>query len=111
GPATDTRKDGDILVPVRAAIRDRLADDAGAGLELPFELAAMRVHRLEPAVHGSVENEIACRNQGAAPDGQILLDLPGRLALHRIPRGQLAAVAARPGFHHHVRPDIRRAGD
>src|SRR3954451_8148 len=38
-PAADAREDGDILVPVRAAIRRGLADDPGGGLELPQHLA------------------------------------------------------------------------
>jgi YVTN family beta-propeller protein len=35
GPAADSRQDRDVLLAVRAAVGDRLADDARAGLELP----------------------------------------------------------------------------
>src|SRR3982750_3007641 len=47
GPAADAGENGDVLLAVGAAEGDRLADDSGAGLELPQELAALRVERLE----------------------------------------------------------------
>src|SRR5580692_9029945 len=40
-PAAYPRQDGDIFMPVRPTIGHRLADDPGAGLELPFELACL----------------------------------------------------------------------
>ena len=85
-PAADAGQDGDVFVPVRPAIGDRLADDAGAGLELPFQFAAARIDRLEPAVHGSVEDQVAGGGQGAAPERQVFLDLPGGLLLAPDPR-------------------------
>ena len=39
GPAADAGQDRDVLPAVRPAIGDRLADDPGAGLELPQQLA------------------------------------------------------------------------
>src|ERR1700751_5113242 len=42
-PAADPRKDGDIFVAVRTTISDRLADDPGASLELPFQFACLGV--------------------------------------------------------------------
>src|ERR1700733_5969388 len=58
-PAAHPGQDGDILAPVRPTIGHRLADDPGAGLELPFQLACLGVDGFEPAIHGSVENEPA----------------------------------------------------
>src|SRR6266566_1428803 len=55
GPATHARQHGDVLLAVRSSIRDRLTDDSGLGLELPEQLAAFRVDRLEPAVHRAVK--------------------------------------------------------
>src|SRR3954454_11622034 len=37
GPPADAREDRDVFLAVRAAIRNRLADDPGACLELPQE--------------------------------------------------------------------------
>ena len=82
-------------LPSGPAVGDRLADDPGAGLELPQQLAGARVDRLEPAVHRAVEDDVARRRQRAAPDGKLLLDLQTVLAVDRIPGGELAAVAAR----------------
>src|ERR1700756_2267550 len=42
-PAADPRQNGDIFVPVRTSIGDRLTDDPGASLELPFQLAGLGV--------------------------------------------------------------------
>src|ERR1700751_1385780 len=42
-PAADPRQDGDIFVPVRTSIGDRLTDDPGASLELPFQFACLGV--------------------------------------------------------------------
>src|SRR5690606_30266419 len=46
-PPADPGVDCDVLPAVRAEIRHRVADDPGAGLELPQLLPAARVHRLE----------------------------------------------------------------
>src|SRR4051794_10724318 len=45
GPPADAGQDRDVLFPVRALVRRRLADDAGAALELPKLLARLRVDR------------------------------------------------------------------
>ena len=73
-------------LPSGPAIGDRLADDPGAGLELPQQLAGARVDRLEPAVHRAVEDDVAGGRERAAPDREILLDLPARLARRPGPR-------------------------
>src|SRR3984957_15242134 len=98
-------------MPVRPPIGDRLADDAGAGLELPFQLACLGVDGFEPAIHGSVENESAGCGHRAAPQRQILLDGPDRLARYRIPCGELAAIAAGASLADDLRADVWRAGD
>ena len=59
-------------------IRHRLADDAGAGLELPELLARARVDGLEPAVHRAVEHDVAGGDECPAPHGQVFLDLHTR---------------------------------
>src|SRR3984885_13728412 len=56
-PTADPREDGDVFVPVRTTIGDRLADDSGASLEPPFQFTRLGVDGFEPAIHGSVENE------------------------------------------------------
>src|ERR1700742_1279995 len=110
-PAADPREDGDVFVPVRTTIGDRLADDPGASLELPFQFARLGVEGFEPAIHGSVENQSAGRGHRAAPQRQVLLDGPYRLALYRIPSGELAAMAAGAGLGYDLGTDERRAGD
>src|SRR5581483_9596816 len=59
GPSAHAGEYGDVLLAVRAFVRDRLSDDSGTGLELPQLLAAARVDRLEPPVHRSVEGDVA----------------------------------------------------
>src|SRR5580700_5549696 len=51
----------DVLLPVRPTVRHRVADDAGAHLELPERLARARVGRLEPPVERAVEHHVARR--------------------------------------------------
>src|SRR3954470_17537653 len=41
-PSADAGEHGDVLMTVGAAVGDRLADDAGAALELPQLLAGLR---------------------------------------------------------------------
>src|ERR1700754_488395 len=110
-PAADPRQDGDILVPVRTTIGDRLADDPGAGLELPFQFAGPGVDGFEPAIHRSVEHQSAGGGHRAAPQRQVLLDGPDRLARYRIPGGELAAIAAGAGLGDNLGADERRACD
>src|SRR5271154_7416128 len=110
-PTADPRQDGDIFVPVRTTIGDRLADDPGAGFELPFQFAGLGIDGFEPAIHGSVENQSAGGGHRPAPQRQILLDGPDRLALHRIPGGELAAIAAGSGLGDDLGADERRASD
>src|SRR5271156_712378 len=66
-PAAYSRQDSDIFVPVRPAIGHRLADDPGAGLELPFEFACLGVGGFEPAIHGPVKDESARGDHRATP--------------------------------------------
>src|SRR5277367_276883 len=110
-PAAYSRQDGDIFVPVRPAIGHRLADDPGAGLELPFELACLGVDGFEPAIHRPVKDESARGGHSAAPQRQVLLDGPDRLALYRIPCSELAAVAAGAWLAHDLGAYERRALD
>src|SRR5271154_6612151 len=110
-PAAYARQDGDVFVAVRPAIGHRLADDPRSCFELPFELACLGVDGLEPAIHGSVENEPARGGHRAAPQRQVLLDGPDRLALHGIPCGELAAIAARAWLAHDLGADERGASD
>src|SRR5271169_1402508 len=110
-PTADPRQDGDIFVPVRTTIGDRLADDPGASPELPFQFACLGIDGFEPAIHCSVENQSAGGGHRAAPQRQVLLDGPDRLALYRIPGGELAAIAAGASLGDDVGTDERRAGD
>src|SRR6185503_5726028 len=111
-PSADTGVDGDVLLAVRTQIGDRVRHDAGSALELPQLGAGARVDRLEPAVHRAVEHHVAGGREHAAVDRELLfLGAPDFLALHRIPRHQLAVIAARPRVHLHARAEIRRAGD
>src|SRR4051812_36374948 len=59
GPATDSGQYRDILVAVRPAIGDRLADDSRAGLELPKQFAGLGMYRFEPAFHRAVEHDVS----------------------------------------------------
>src|SRR5215207_40391 len=109
-PAADTRVHGDVLLPIRGGVGHRVADDARRGLELPEDLAALRVNGLQPAFHGAVEDEAAGRGERAAVGRQVLLDLPHDLALHRIPGDEPATVAAGAREHPHDRADVRLTG-
>src|SRR3569623_157444 len=86
GPAADARENGDILLSVRAAVGDRLTDEAGACAKLPKHVAVLGVDRLEQAVHGAVEGDIAGGYERAAPDRKVFVNFPGLLARHLIPR-------------------------
>ena len=110
-PATHARKHRHILFPVGTLVGHRLADNPGAGFELPQRLPAARVESLEPAVHRSVEDHIARGHHGAAPRGKFLGHLPYCLRVDGVPRGELAPMAAGAGVHLDVRADIRRARD
>src|SRR6187551_1925978 len=82
-PASNPGIDRDVLLAVGADVGDRIADDAGAGLELPQFGAAPRVHRLEPAVHRAEEDHVAAGGEDAAVDGELrVLDAPDLLRLH-----------------------------
>src|SRR4051812_48383969 len=102
GPAADAGQDRDVLVAVRTAIAHRLADDSAAGVELPFQRAVVRVDRLEPAVHGAVENQVAGSCERAAPQRQIFVAVPHLFARDRVPRDQVAPISARPREHTHI---------
>ena len=85
--------------PSGPAIGDRLADDRRSRLELPQHFAAAGIDRLEPAVHGSVEDHVAGGGDGAAPDRKFLLDRPDRLALHGSQAVNSPRLPAGPGVH------------
>src|SRR6266542_4269748 len=59
GPSAHTGEHRDVLLAVGSAIGHRLPDDSRSGLELPQQRAALRVDRLEPAVHRAVEHDVA----------------------------------------------------
>ena len=69
-PAADAGVDGDILLAVGAGEGDGIADDARGGFELPENFSAVRIDGAEPALHGSVEDEIAAGGKHAAVDGK-----------------------------------------
>src|SRR4051812_8435892 len=60
-PAADARQDRDVLLSVGAAIGDRLANESGAGAELPEDMPVLGIHGLEQPIHGAVERDVACR--------------------------------------------------
>src|SRR6266566_7413192 len=74
--AADPGVDGDVLLAVRAAKRNRRANDTRADLELPELAAGARVRCLEPAVERAVKHHVTGGDDAAAPDGKLLLDLP-----------------------------------
>src|SRR3954468_6282650 len=79
GPAADTAQHGHVLMPVRSAVADRLADDPGARLELPHRRACLIVYCFEPPLHRPVEDYVARRRDDPAPDREVLLDRPAFL--------------------------------
>src|SRR4051812_18377307 len=111
GPAADAGEDGDVLVPIRPAIGRGLADDPAVSLELPQHLAGAGMHRLEPAFHVPVEDEVAGSGDGAAPDREFLADRPEFAALHDVPGGEFAAMPAGARHVADVGADIGRTGD
>src|SRR4051812_29099413 len=111
GPSAHARQDADVLLAVRGAPGDRLSDDAGGCAELPEYLAVFGVERLEGPVHRAVEDNVARRDERAAPHGEALVHAPALLRRDRIPGGELAAMTARTGLHRHIGADIGRARD
>src|SRR5215211_7673665 len=101
GPAADARQDRHVLAAVGAAVGGRLADDPGAGLELPQQLTGLGVKSFEPAVHGSVEHDVAGSRDGPAPQREILLHLPTRALGRNVTGGEHTAMAAGTGLHAH----------
>src|ERR1700733_7866184 len=91
--------------------REYIERPSGAGLELPFELACLGVDGFEPAIHCPLKDESARGGHRAAPQRQVLLDGPDRLALYRIPCSELAAIAAGAWLAHDLGADERRALD
>ncbi|MEJ0047874.1 MAG: hypothetical protein WDN04_18445 [Rhodospirillales bacterium] len=86
-----------------------MADDAGAGVKLPFQGAGRSIHGLEPAIHGAVKNQIPGGHQGALQSGRSSLIFQAAVLPDRIPRREFAAIPAGPWFHDDVRADERRA--
>jgi hypothetical protein len=66
-------------------------------LNCQSSVAGLRVDGLEAAVHRAVEDDVAGGRERAAPDRKRLLDAQ-RLARDRVPRGELAALAAGPAY-------------
>src|ERR1041384_1970781 len=50
GPPPTARKNRNVLLAIRTAISNRLADNSRAALELPQQHSTLRIQRLEPAV-------------------------------------------------------------
>src|SRR5205814_6998655 len=67
--------------------------------------------RFEPAVHRSIEYHAASGGEHAAPDREVLVDMPYGLPRGRIPSVQPAAMPTRSGVHLHARTDVRRPRD
>src|SRR4051812_47542290 len=96
---------------VRSTVCDGLADDAGAGLELPQRRSSARVDGLEPTVHRSIERDVSAGDERSAPDRQVLLNGPNDLTCLGVPRRELSAMAAWTSIHLHVHSDVRSASD
>src|SRR5204862_1740960 len=90
---------------------DRLGDDSAVGLELPQRVAALRVDRLEPAVHRAVEDDVSGRGERSAVDREALLHRPYFSALAHVPRDELSAMSARAGVVTQCGAEVGRAGD
>ena len=70
------------------------------------------VDRLEPALHRSVEDDVAGGGERAAPDREVLLDRPGRLARCRTSQAvNSPRLPPGPGSCCTFGADVRRAGD
>src|SRR5205085_10064144 len=107
----DAGVDSDVLLAVRGRIGDGVADDTGADLELPEQLARAGVRRLEPTVERAVEDDIAGGDEGAAPDRKGLPNSPHFPAIGRVPGDELAPVVTRTSGLGRVGADVRRARD
>jgi hypothetical protein len=86
--------DADVLLAVHLP-GDRHRDHAGAGLELPQLLAVLGVESLDVAVRGAGEQQAAGGGQGAGPQRELLLVLPGDLAGLRVDGAQDADVVVK----------------
>src|ERR1700748_2257766 len=69
----------------------------------------MRVKRLKPSVHGSVEHHVASCYHSAAPSRKHFLHAPCWLCRHRVPCTELATISAGSRIHSHVFPNERRS--
>src|SRR2546429_2485378 len=87
----------DVLPAVRTAVRDRIADDPGADLELGEEFSGFGVHPLEPAVEGSVKGHIARGHERPAPGRKRLLIFPDLPPSRRVPRHERSEISAGAG--------------
>src|SRR5437762_10665622 len=92
-PPAHARQHRDVLAAIGAAIRNRLADNSRACLVFPQLGSISRIDSLEPAVHGSVESDVAAGDKRAAPYGEVLRNRPFFLARDRIPGGECVAPA------------------
>src|SRR6478735_3427849 len=93
-PAADAGNDCDIFASVGTPEHGRLADDPGACLVLPQQLAGLRVDRLEPPFAIAVEDEAVSRCRGTAPHRPALLDRPHLAPVDRVPGHELPGIAA-----------------
>src|SRR5436190_11337988 len=66
---------------------------------------------LEPAVHRAVEHDAAGRGEHAAPDREVLVDVPNGLPGRRVPRVEPAPMTAGSCVHLHAGADVGRARD
>src|SRR5262249_59695509 len=88
-----SRHHGDVLLAVDR-VRDRRRADARAGHELPQRLARLGVESLEPAVDVAMEHEPTGRRRDATEVRQGVGVPPHLLLLDRVPRDDLAKMAA-----------------
>src|ERR1700685_1035902 len=96
---------------IRTAVADGLADDPAVDLVSPRQLAGLGVYGFKPAVHAAVENQITAGYYGTGPHRKVFLHHPDWLALHRIPRRQLAAVTPGARLHMHLGANVGSALD
>src|SRR5206468_7078537 len=104
-PAGD---DGDVLLAL-VLPGDRRRDDARAGLELPDDLAALRIGRLQVALGRAPENEVAAGGQHAAPQRRVVLRLPDDRAALLVDGAQRADVVVMQRLDGEAGAEVGRA--
>src|SRR6266511_342939 len=109
--AADSRVDGDALLAVGPNEGHRAPDDAGWQLRLEQHPPRSGIDRLEPPVHGAVEDQVTGRGEDSAIYWETLPDSPDLLSGYGIPRDQLPPFAARARFYRRTCADERRTLD